>query len=128
MPIADFLYLAVPETPDTKNLISKEKLNMLKPTCGIVNVGRQSVMDYDVLCEKLTNNELAGAILDVFTHEPLEASSKLWNTPNLVLTPHVSSDDNGDYVRLTLNIFIKNLKLFLEDKDLINKIDKKLGY
>jgi phosphoglycerate dehydrogenase-like enzyme len=128
LPIADFLYLAVPETPDTKNLISKEKLNMLKPTCGIVNVGRQSVMDYDVLCEKLTNNEIAGAILDVFTHEPLEASSKLWNTPNLVLTPHVSSDDNGDYVRLTLNIFIKNLKLFLENKDLINKIDKKLGY
>jgi phosphoglycerate dehydrogenase-like enzyme len=128
LPIADFLYLAVPETPDTKNLINKEKLNMLKPTCGIVNVGRQSVMDYDVLCEKLTNNEIAGAILDVFTHEPLEASSKLWDTPNLVLTPHVSSDDNGDYVRLTLNIFIKNLKLFLEDKDLINKIDKKLGY
>ena len=128
LPKADFLYLAVPETPDTKNLISKEKLNMLKPTCGIVNVGRQPVMDYDVLCKKLTNNEIAGAILDVFTHEPLEASSKLWNTPNLVLTPHVSSDDNGDYVRLTLNIFIKNLKLFLEDKDLINKIDKKLGY
>ena len=101
---------------------------MLKPTCGIVNVGRQSVMDYDELCKKLTNNEIAGAILDVFTHEPLEASSKLWNTPNLVLTPHVSSDDNGDYVRLTLNVFIKNLKLFLEDKDLINKIDKKLGY
>jgi phosphoglycerate dehydrogenase-like enzyme len=128
LPKADFLYLAVPETPDTKNLINNEKLNMLKPTCGIVNVGRQSVMDYDVLCEKLTNNEIAGAILDVFTHDPLEASSKLWNTPNLVLTPHVSSDDDGDYVRLTLNIFIKNLKLFLENKDLINKIDKKLGY
>ena len=104
LPIADFLYLAVPETPDTKNLINKEKLNMLKPTCGIVNVGRQSVMDYDVLCKKLTNNEIAGAILDVFTHEPLEASSKLWNTPNLVLTPHVSSDDNGDYVLSLIHI------------------------
>ena len=101
---------------------------MLKPTCGIVNVGRQSVMDYDALCEKLNNNEIAGAILDVFTHEPLDKSSKLWDTPNLILTPHVSSDDNGDYVRLTLNIFIKNLKLFIENKDLLNQIDKKLGY
>ena len=128
LPKADFLYLAVPETPDTKNLISKEKLNMLKPTCGIVNVGRQSVMDYDALCEKLNNNEIAGAILDVFTHEPLDKSSKLWDTPNLILTPHVSSDDNGDYVRLTLNIFLKNLKLFIENKDLVNQIDKKLGY
>ena len=128
LPNADFLYLAVPETPDTKNLISKERLDMLKPSCGIVNVGRQSVMDYEVLSEKLNNNEIAGAILDVFTHEPLDKSSKLWNTKNLIITPHVSSDDNGDYVRLTLNIFIKNLKLFIEKKNLINQIDKKLGY
>ena len=128
LPDADFLYLAVPETPETKNLISKERLNMLKPTCGIVNIGRQSVMDYDVLCEKLSNDELAGAILDVFTHEPIEKNSKLWNIPNLVITPHVSSDDNGNYVKLTLDIFIKNLKLFIENKELSNQVDKKLGY
>ena len=128
LPDADFLYLAVPETPETKNLISKERLNMLKPTCGIVNIGRQSVMDYDVLCEKLSNDEIAGAILDVFTHEPIEKNSKLWNIPNLVITPHVSSDDNGNYVKLTLNIFIKNLKLFIENKELSNQVDKKLGY
>ena len=125
---ADFLYLAVPETPETKNLISKERLNMLKPTCGIVNIGRQSVMDYDVLCKKLSNNEIAGAILDVFTHEPIEKKSKLWDTPNLVITPHVSSDDHGNYVNLILDIFIKNLKLFIENKELPNKVDKKLGY
>ena len=128
LPDADFLYLAVPETPETKNLISKERLNMLKPTCGIVNIGRQSVMDYDVLCKKLSNDEIAGAILDVFTHEPIEKNSKLWNIPNLVITPHVSSDDNGNYVKLTLDIFIKNLKLFIENKELSNQVDKKLGY
>ncbi len=128
LPEADFLYLAVPETPETKNLISKERLDMLKPTCGIVNVGRQSVMDYEALSEKLHKNEIAGAILDVFTHEPLDKSSKLWDTPNLIITPHVSSDDNGNYVKLTLDIFLKNLKLFLENKELSNQIDKKLGY
>jgi len=128
LPDADFLYLAVPETPETKNLISKERLDMLKPTCGIVNIGRQSVMDYDVLCKKLNNNEIAGAILDVFTHEPIKKNSKLWNIPNLVITPHVSSDDNGNYVKLTLDIFIKNLKLFTENKELSNQVDKKLGY
>jgi len=128
LPDADFLYLAVPETPETKNLISKERLNILKPTCGIVNIGRQSVMDYDVLCKKLSNNEIAGAILDVFTHEPIEKKSKLWDTPNLVITPHVSSDDHGNYVNLILDIFIKNLKLFIENKELPNKVDKKLGY
>ena len=128
LPDADFLYLAVPETPETKNLFNKQKLDMLKSTCGIVNVGRQSVMDYDVLCEKLNNNEISGAILDVFTPEPIDNSSKLWHTPNLIITPHVSSDDDGNYVRLTLDIFIKNLKLFIENKNLLNKIDKKLSY
>ena len=128
LPDADFLYLAVPETTETKNLISKERLDMLKPTCGIVNIGRQSVMDYDALCKKLSNNEIAGAILDVFTHEPIEKNSKLWNIPNLVITPHISSDDNGNYVKLTLDIFIKNLKLFIENKELSNQVDKRLGY
>ena len=128
LPDADFLYLAVPETPETKNLISKERLNMLKPTCGIVNIGRQSVMDYDALCKKLIDSEIAGAILDVFTHEPIEKNSKLWSIPNLVITPHVSSDDNGNYVKLTLDIFIKNLELFIENKELSNQVDKKLGY
>ena len=125
---ADFLYLAVPGTPETKNLINRKRLNMLKPTCGIVNIGRQSAMDYDVLCEKLKKKEIAGAILDVFTPEPIEKNSKLWDTPNLIITPHVSSDDHGNYIKLTLDIFMKNLKLFIENKKLINQVDKDLGY
>jgi len=128
LPEADILYLALPETSETKNLINRERLNLLKPTCGIVNIGRQSAIDYDALCEKLTKNELTGAILDVFEPEPIESNSKLWDTPNLVITPHVSSDDGESYVRLTLELFLKNLKLFIEKKPLVNQIDKKLGY
>ena len=128
LPKADFLYLALPETPETKNLINRKRLNMLKSTCGIVNIGRQSVMDYEALSEKLKNNEIAGAILDVFTSEPIEKNSKLWDVPNLIITPHVSSDEDGNYVKLTLDIFIKNLKLFVENKELNNQINKKLGY
>ena len=128
LPEADILYLALPETSETKNLINHKRLNLLKSSCGVVNIGRQSAMDYEVLCEKLNKDELAGAILDVFTHEPIEKKSKLWNTPNLVITPHVSSDDHGNYVKMTLNVFVKNLKLFLLNKELVNKIDKNLGY
>ena len=128
LPEADILYLALPETPETKNLINRKRLDLLKPSCGVVNIGRQSAMDYESLCEKLNKNEIAGAILDVFTHEPIDNNSKLWNTPNLVITPHVSSDDNGSYVKTTLELFMKNLKLFISNKELINKIDKDLCY
>ena len=125
---ADFLYLAVPETKETIGLINKQRLDKLKPTCGIVNIGRQSVLDYDSLKTKLENNEIAGAILDVFSEEPIQKESKLWDTPNLIITPHVSSDSEGNYIEMVLKIFFKNLKLFLEKKELVNLIDKKLGY
>jgi phosphoglycerate dehydrogenase-like enzyme len=128
LPDADILYLALPETSETINLIDKKKLNLLKPSCGIVNIGRQSVLDYKALCEKLNKKEIAGAILDVFTPEPIESGSKLWHTPNLIITPHVSSDDNGNYVKMILDLFVKNLKLFIEKKELVNRIDKNLGY
>jgi len=128
LPKADILYLALPETPETKNLINRKRLDLLKSSCGIVNIGRQSAMDYEALCEKLNKNEIAGAILDVFTHEPIKDNSKLWNASNLVITPHVSSDDNGTYVRSTLELFIKNLKLFISNKELLNQIDKDLCY
>ena len=128
LPKADILYLALPETPETKNLINKRRLDLLKTTCGIVNIGRQSALDYEVLCDKLEKSEIAGAILDVFNPEPIDKSSRLWNTKNLVITPHVSSDDNGNYVKMTLELFIKNLRLFIEKKELENQIDKELGY
>ncbi len=126
--IADFLYLAVPETEETKGLINKDRLDKLKTTCGIVNIGRQSVLDYDYLRLKLENNEIAGAILDVFSEEPIPKNSKLWNTPNLVITPHISSDSEGNYIEMVLKIFFKNLKLFLEKKELGNQINRTLGY
>ena len=128
LPEADILYLALPETPETKNIINRKRLNLLKPSCGIVNIGRQSAMDYDALNGKLKKNELAGAILDVFSPEPIEPGSKFWDTPNLIITPHVSSDDGESYVRLTLELFMKNLELFINNKPLVNQVDKKLGY
>jgi phosphoglycerate dehydrogenase-like enzyme len=128
LPIADFLYLAVPETKETKGLINKERLDKLKPTCGIVNIGRQSVLDYEALKIKLEKNEISGAILDVFSQEPIPKNSKLWDTPNLVITHHISSDSEGNYVEMVLGIFFKNLKLFIDNKELNNQVDRKLGY
>ena len=104
------------------------RLDSLKSSCGIVNIGRQSVLDYEALRIKLEKNELAGAILDVFSHEPIPKNSNLWDTPNLIITPHISSDSQDNYIKMVLKIFFKNLKLFIENKELINQIDKNQGY
>jgi phosphoglycerate dehydrogenase-like enzyme len=128
LPVADFLYLAVPETNETKGLINKKRLNSLKSTCGIVNIGRASVMDYEYLRSKLERNEISGAILDVFSEEPINRNSKFWDTPNLVITPHISSDSKGNYIEMVLEKFFKNLKLFIDKKELPNQVDPNLGY
>ncbi len=128
LPEADFLYLAVPETNETKGLINKKRLDVLKATCGIVNIGRQSVMDYEHLRKKLKKNEISGAILDVFSEEPINRNSKFWDTPNLVITPHISSDSKGKYIEMVLEKFFDNLKLFIDQKKLLNRVDPNLGY
>lgn len=128
LPDADILYLAIPDTPETKGLIDRRRLDLLKPTCGVVNIGRQSAMDYDALCDKLESGELSGAILDVFTPEPIEKRSRLWATPNLIITPHVSADDGDRYVSLTLDLFFRNLERFVNGKELINRVNRRLGY
>ena len=89
---------------------------------------KRQVLDYEALRIKLEKNELAGAILDVFSHEPIPKNSTFWGTPNLIITPHISSDSQGNYIEMVLKIFFKNLKLFIENKELINQIDRKLGY
>ena len=54
-----------------------------------------------------------------------QKNSNLWDTPNLIITPHISSDSQGNYIEMVLKIFFKNLKLFIENKELINQIDRK---
>ena len=128
LPDADILYLAMPDTPETNGLIDRRRLDLLKPTCGVVNIGRQSAMDYDALCDKLEAGELAGAVLDVFTPEPIENGSRLWSTPNLIITPHVSADDGDHYVALTLDLFFRNLQRFVDGTELLNRVDREFGY
>lgn len=128
LPHADILYLAMPDTPETNGLMDRRRMDMLKPTCGIVNIGRQTAMDYDALCDKLEAGELAGAVLDVFTPEPVEKGSRLWSTPNLIVTPHVSADDGDSYVPLTLDLFLRNLQRFVKGMDLLNRVDREFGY
>ena len=89
LPEADYLLIATPDTPQTRGLMSRERLDLMKSTAGIINIGRESVMDYDALCDKLDEGTLGGAILDVFDPEPIESDSRLWNTRNLIITPHI---------------------------------------
>jgi phosphoglycerate dehydrogenase-like enzyme len=127
LPKADFVIVTTPLTSQTRNLLSRERLDLLRPEAGLVNIGRAPVVDYDALREKLRKGELAGAVLDVFQPEPLPADSPLWDTPNLIALPHVSCDDPR-YIPRLLDFWFENLARFRAGKKLVNLVDRRLGY
>lgn len=128
MPQADFLVATLPSTTETKNLIDARMLKLLKPSAGVVNLGRATTMDYDALTAKLESGELAGAVLDAHDPEPLPASSPLWGTRNLIVSPHCTSSDTLTYVPLTLDQTFENLARFLDGRTLLRRVNRDLGY
>ena len=128
LPRADFVFVVTPLTGETRNLINRARLDLLKPGAGLVNIGRAAVVDYSALAEKLEAGALCGAILDVFDKEPLPADSPLWKVPNLMLTPHISSDDGNGYGALTLKLFFENMQRYLNGEPLQNQVRTDLGY
>ncbi|MBM3523759.1 MAG: D-2-hydroxyacid dehydrogenase [Alphaproteobacteria bacterium] len=128
LPKADFLVVTLPITPGTQGLIDRTAIGLLPNHCGIVNLGRAKVMDYDAMVERLRAGTLAGAVLDVFSPEPLPADSPLWDVPNLIVSPHSGVDDGSVYVERGLDIFAGNIKRYLAGKALNNLVDLDKGY
>jgi phosphoglycerate dehydrogenase-like enzyme len=127
LPLADVVLVTAPLTPETHGLLGRRQLARLKPEAGLINMGRAGVVDYAALCEMLRKGRLSGAVLDVFDPEPLPAGSPLWRTPNLIMTPHCSSDA-PDYADRTLDLVFDNLRRYLAHRPLRNTVDRKLQY
>ena len=87
---ADFISLHCPLTPETKGLVNKERLALMKPEAYIVNTSRGPVVNEQDLYHALVEKRIAGAALDVFTKEPLE-KSPLFELDNIVLTSHMGA-------------------------------------
>jgi len=124
----EFLVLALPLTDATRGVLDRRRIALLPPGAGVVNIGRGALLDQDALCDALESGHLSGAVLDVFVPEPVPPGHRLWTTPNLVMTPHVSADDPETYVPLSLDIFFRNLLAFREGMPLPNRFDKERGY
>jgi glyoxylate/hydroxypyruvate reductase A len=109
LPETDILLLACPLTPETSNLLSAPRLALLPRGAGVINIGRGRLVDEAALFDALDAGALGGAVLDVFHEEPLPPGHRAWGVKNLIITPHMSSDDPTTYNAVTLEIFKKNL-------------------
>jgi phosphoglycerate dehydrogenase-like enzyme len=123
----DFVVLALPLTPNTRNLFSTEEFAAMKPTAMFVDLSRGGIVDLAALKEALDKKVIAGAVVDVFPEEPLPASSPLWKVPGAIISPHVGGVST-QYNNRAVELFSTNIKRYLDKVPLFNRFDPEKSY
>ncbi|MBX9886068.1 MAG: D-2-hydroxyacid dehydrogenase [Novosphingobium sp.] len=124
----DWVILAVPGTAETVGMIGAAEIAAMKPTAGLVNIARGSVVDQEALVAALTAERIGGAFLDVTTPEPIPADHPLWSLPNAHVTMHLSGRAQNKMFQRAAARFLDNLGRFQRGEPLWPQVDFKLGY
>jgi phosphoglycerate dehydrogenase-like enzyme len=124
---SDYVVLCVPLTPRTTGMIGARELALMKPDAFLINVARGKLVREDDLADAIRERRIAGAGLDVFAHEPLDAASPLWDLPDTIITPHTSGFFEGYWEAVT-DLFADNLRRYDRGEPLRNVVDKQAGY
>lgn len=124
---SDYLVLAVPETPRTRDMISRKRLATMKPGAVLINVARGRLVDEEALLDALAGGRLRGAGLDVFRKEPLPEGHPFYSHPRVIMTPHVSATTRRFWDRET-DLITENIGRFVRGEPLRNLVDKQAGY
>lgn len=121
---SDAIVLSASSNPSTRHLIGARELALMPRHAVLVNVSRGELVDEVALAAALRDGEIAGAMIDVTTEEPLPAASPLWSLPNLWITPHMSGGTVESRAR-SLDLLIENLRRYLSDGtgELVNRVD-----
>ena len=127
LPTTDVLLIALALTNEPEDLIGANELRLLPKSAVIVNVARGKHIVTDDLVTALSNNEIAGAALDVTDPEPLPVDHPLWNLPNCLITPHTANTPEMGIGLLSLRV-TENVSRYIQGLDLIGCIDIDSGY
>ena len=122
---ADFVVLVTPLTDDTRGFFGDKALAALPAHAWLVNIGRGALVDEPALEDALRTRRIAGAVLDVFTEEPLRPDHPLWGLPNAIITPHISGPSTPEEIA---PIFNDNLARYLAGRPLRHTVDRRRGY
>ncbi|MGN0398610.1 MAG: D-2-hydroxyacid dehydrogenase [Blautia sp.] len=129
LPHADVIFSVLPSTKETRGLFDKEMFRLMKKDAIFLNAGRGDAVCTDDLCEILDEGRLAGVALDVMDPEPLPADHRLWDYPNVFITPHVSGYYHlPETLDKVVNICVENLKSFVKGQKLKNRMNFEAGY
>lgn len=118
---ADFVTLNMPLTPETRGMIGREQLRLMKPSAILVNVARGGVLDHDALAEALREKWIYAAALDVTEPEPLPRDHPLLQMNNLIIAPHLGSATRQTRRNMAQRA-VDNLKAGLKGESLLSRI------
>lgn len=122
----DYVCNVLPSTPQTKGLLNGDVLvHCAGKKSVFINVGRGDIISESALIHALTEGWLGGAVLDVYEREPLPKDSMLWDTPNVILTPHMSGLCS---VTEAVSVIMDNLCCYIAGEPLKNTVDLSRGY
>ena len=127
LPQADFVVIAAPDTPQTRNMIGAPELALMRRSAYLINIARGTLIDEPALIDVLQANKIAGAALDVTVKEPLPPESPLWKLENCFITPHVSGATENTWDREE-ELISENLKRWFSGSELLNVVDLSRGY
>jgi D-2-hydroxyacid dehydrogenase (NADP+) len=122
LPRADWLILCCPASPVTRGIANASAFAAMPRGSHLINVSRGEIAVEADIIEALQSGHLAGAYLDVFEREPLDAASPLWDMPNVLISPHTASHSQGQNEAI-FDIFLDNLARFREGRKLRNDVD-----
>jgi glyoxylate/hydroxypyruvate reductase A len=127
LPDADIVCAVLPDTEQTRRLLDRRRLGLMKTNSLLVNAGRGSLIDETALIDALRAGHLAGAVLDVTVDEPLPPESPLWTCPNLLLTQHTAGGSNNEN-HTTIAVFAENLRRYRAGLPMHGIVDWQRGY
>ena len=109
-------------------MIGADELRAMKKSAYLVNIGRGSLIDQTAFRAAMDAKEIAGALLDPATPEPLPADDPLWDAPDTIVTAHLSGRSQTTMPARVTDLLLKNLERFRGGQDLINVVDTERGY
>ena len=125
--MVDFFVVTLPITDETRGMINRDRIGLMKKNAHLIVISRGGIVDEQALVEAVRSGQIAGAGLDALDPEPPDPDSPLWDTPNIILSPHASALTRDLYVGRR-ECFKENLRRYLAGEPFLYVCDKHQGF
>jgi len=127
LPLCDALVITSPSTKETLGMVGRSELARMKQSAVLINVARGGIVDEVALAQAIRMRKLSGAVVDCFVCEPIPPDHAFFDSPEIILTPHISGVATDFWPTMAL-LVEENMRRFAENRSVLNRVNAFLGY